>query len=71
MVDEVRKADGPEGDVVPRTVGRVLDLLEIVLAEKSCNLTAAAASSGLTPTTALRHLRDQIRNENIPNIHRG
>lgn len=42
---------------VPRSVGRVLDLLEIVLATGECNLTAAAAASGLTPTTALRHLR--------------
>ena len=51
----------PEADVdvevVPRSVGRVLDLLEIVLAEQSCNLTAAATASHLTPTTALRHLR--------------
>lgn len=42
---------------VPRSIGRVLDLLEIVLAEGSSNLTAAATTSGLTPTTALRHLR--------------
>ncbi len=42
---------------VPRSVGRVLDLLEIVLGAGSCNLTAAATASGLTPTTALRHLR--------------
>jgi len=44
-------------EVVPRSVGRVLDLLEIVLAERSCTLTTAAAASDLTPTTALRHLR--------------
>lgn len=44
-------------DQVPRTVGRVLDLLEIVLAAGRCNLTTAAARSGLTPTTARRHLR--------------
>ncbi|MDH3684361.1 MAG: helix-turn-helix domain-containing protein [Acidimicrobiia bacterium] len=42
---------------VPRSVGRVLDLLEVVLAEGACNLTTAAAACGLTPTTALRHLR--------------
>ncbi len=44
-------------DGVPRSIGRVLDLLEIVLASRRCNLTAAAAAAGLTPTTALRHLR--------------
>lgn len=42
---------------VPRSIGRVLDLLEIVLAEVECNLTTAATLSELTPTTALRHLR--------------
>lgn len=42
---------------VPRSIGRVLDLLEIVLAEVECNLTTAASLSELTPTTALRHLR--------------
>jgi len=42
---------------VPRSVGRVLDLLEIVLGDGPCNLTSAAAAAGLTPTTALRHLR--------------
>lgn len=42
---------------IPRSVGRVLDLLEIVLARRTCNLTTAAAESRLTPTTALRHLR--------------
>lgn len=42
---------------VPRSVGRVLDLFEIVLGAGRCNLTTAAAASGLTPTTALRHLR--------------
>jgi IclR family transcriptional regulator, acetate operon repressor len=49
--------DGGEGEVVPRSIGRVLDLLEIVLGEGSCNLTTAATRSGLTPTTSLRHLR--------------
>ncbi len=44
-------------EVVPRSVGRVLDLLEIVLAAGECNLTRAAAQAELTPTTALRHLR--------------
>lgn len=47
----------PGDDAVPRSVGRVLDLLEIVLAQGTCNLTTAATISGLTPTTALRHLR--------------
>jgi IclR family acetate operon transcriptional repressor len=42
---------------VPRSTGRVLDLLEIVLAAGSCNLTTAATKANLTPTTALRHLR--------------
>ena len=49
----------PVGDDtgVPRSVARVLDLFEIVVAERSCNLTAAANASDLTPTTALRYLR--------------
>ena len=42
---------------VPRSIGRVLDLFEIVLAERNCNLTSAANASELTPTTALRYLR--------------
>lgn len=42
---------------VPRSIGRVLDLFEIVVAEHNCNLTAAARASDLTPTTALRYLR--------------
>ena len=42
---------------VPRSIGRVLDLFEIVLAERNCNLTAAANAAELTPTTALRYLR--------------
>ena len=41
---------------LPRSVARVLDLFEIVLAGR-CNLTAAANASDLTPTTALRYLR--------------
>ncbi|MCP3937373.1 MAG: helix-turn-helix domain-containing protein [Actinomycetia bacterium] len=51
-----RDSDEPY-DLVPRSTGRVLDLLEFVLASPSCNLTSAAAAAGLTPTTALRHLR--------------
>ena len=50
----------PHGDTpmdVPRSISRVLDLFEIVLAERNCNLTAAASASELTPTTALRYLR--------------
>ena len=46
-----------EDSAVPRSIGRVLDLFEIVLAEGSCNLTDAASAAGLTPTTALRYLR--------------
>ncbi len=42
---------------VPRSVGRVLDVLEVVLGAGECNLTTAASACGLTPTTALRHLR--------------
>lgn len=42
---------------VPRSIGRVLDLLEIVLAAGTCTLSTAARTSGLTPTTALRYLR--------------
>ena len=54
----------PEGEdqplddpAVPRSIGRLLDVLEIVLSKHSCNLTSAATTSGLTPTTALRYLR--------------
>ena len=42
---------------IPRSTGRVLDLLEIVLMHGTCNLTTAAEGVDLTPTTALRHLR--------------
>lgn len=42
---------------VPRSVGRVLDLFEFVLAHDGCTLTTSATGTGLTPTTALRHLR--------------
>ncbi len=56
-----RNSDPIVGDhaesAVPRSVGRVLDLLEIVLAEGRCNLTGAAARADLNPSTALRHLR--------------
>lgn len=44
-------------DDIPRSVERVLDLLEIALADPGCTLTSAAASAELTPTTALRYLR--------------
>ena len=46
-----------DDDGVPRSIARVLDLFEIVLAERTCNLTTAAAAAELTPTTALRYLR--------------
>ena len=42
---------------LPRSIARVLDLFEIVLATSRCNLTTAANASELTPTTALRYLR--------------
>lgn len=48
----------PPGEAdVPRSVGRVLDLFEIVHAAGECNLSTAAERAGLTPTTARRHLR--------------
>jgi IclR family KDG regulon transcriptional repressor len=53
--DERSPADATAG--VPRSIGRLLDLVEIVVAEQVCNLTAAATAAGLTPTTALRYLR--------------
>ena len=55
-MDELTKL-GNQGDVVPRSIGRVLDLLEIVLEEGGCNLATAATAADLTPTTSLRHLR--------------
>lgn len=42
---------------VPRSVGRAFELLEIVVEAGDLNLTTAASRAGLTPTTALRHLR--------------
>ena len=50
-------ADALDDAGVPRSIARVLDLFEIVLAERNCNLTKAATASDLTPTTALRYLR--------------
>ena len=44
-------------DDIPRSLGRALDLLEAVLDLRACNLSTAAERTGLTPTTALRHLR--------------
>lgn len=49
--------DIPQSEQVPRSIERVLDLLEIVIAETGCSLTTAAANADLTPTTALRYLR--------------
>lgn len=49
--------DLPQSEQVPRSIERVLDLLEIVLAEPGCSLTTAASNANLTPTTALRYLR--------------
>jgi len=50
-------ADPGPSDAVPRSVGRVLDAFETVLAEGTCNLATVARATALTPTTALRHLR--------------
>lgn len=50
-------ADQESGIALPRSVVRVLDLFEVILAERSCNLTTAAKAVDLTPTTALRYLR--------------
>lgn len=48
----------PGGEIdIPRSIARVLDLFETVLAERRCSLTAAATATDLTPTTALRYLR--------------
>lgn len=44
-------------EFVPRSIGRVLDVLEAVIESGPCTLTAVAQTTGLTPTTALRHLR--------------
>lgn len=60
MASPTRATTAPsstEQACVPRSISRVLDLFEIVLAERNCNLTAAASASELTPTTALRYLR--------------
>jgi IclR family acetate operon transcriptional repressor len=42
---------------VPRGVGRAFELLEAVVGAGELTLSAAAEVAGLTPTTALRHLR--------------
>ena len=42
---------------VPRSIGRVFDLFETVVARGSCTLTEAAAAVDLTPTTARRYLQ--------------
>ncbi|MEI2704435.1 MAG: helix-turn-helix domain-containing protein [Ilumatobacteraceae bacterium] len=44
-------------DFIPRSIGRVLDVLEAVVDAAPCTLTAVAQATALTPTTALRHLR--------------
>ena len=46
-----------ERQQVTRSASRLLDLLETVVSAGEINLTSAAAEAGLTPTTALRHLR--------------
>ena len=55
--DTTRADTGADEAGVPRSISRVLDLFEVVLAERHCNLTAAASATELTPTTALRYLR--------------
>jgi IclR family acetate operon transcriptional repressor len=55
--DTTRPDTGADEAGVPRSISRVLDLFEVVLAERHCNLTAAASATELTPTTALRYLR--------------
>jgi len=59
MANPKPRARRPEhhDDVVPRSVGRVLDLLEVILIGGPCNLTTAAERADLSPSTALRHLR--------------
>ena len=58
-VPDEQHSDDPDqtSSEVPRSIGRLLDMLEVVLAKHSCNLTSAAHTTGLTPTTALRYLR--------------
>jgi len=56
-IDNLDAGSDVAGHTVPRSIGRVLDLLEVVLATRGCSLTNAADACGLTPTTALRHLR--------------
>ncbi len=46
-----------EQHTVPRSIGRLLDVLEVVLARGASKLTAVADAADLTPTTALRYLR--------------
>lgn len=57
LTDPDHAGPAPTGHAVPRSVGRVLDLLEVVLGTPGCTLTNAADACELTPTTALRHLR--------------
>ena len=57
MLSATDNLNPTDESAVPRSVTRVLDLFEIVLAERKCSLTVAAGSTGLTPTTALRYLR--------------
>ena len=54
--DSVDEQTDQAPPTVPRAIGRVLDLLEIVLNGRT-TLTSAAQAADLTPTTALRHLR--------------
>lgn len=56
-LDTSLSTETSDDDAVPRSIARVLDLFEVVLAKSNCNLTTAANASELTPTTALRYLR--------------
>lgn len=54
--DSPAAPDAPDTRV-PRSIGRLLDLLELVIHRRSSTLTAAADETGLTPTTARRYLQ--------------
>lgn len=43
--------------IVPRSIGRLLDVFETVVERESCTLSEVADAVGLTPTTARRYLQ--------------
>ncbi len=61
----------PAVDDVPRSIGRVLDVLEVVVRRGPINLAAVAAATDLTPTTALRHLRALVTRDYVGRDERG